>query len=181
MATLYQRILQDRFELLAPALRQFLSEESGGRVCGRLSITRTPGRLHNLAAAAMGIPPAGDYDLVLEVLPFAGGQRWVRHFGTYTLATNQKDYRGMLIEYAGPASIGFELVVQSGSLFFHPRHAWVMGIPLPRWLAPRIEAENRSTETDGWRVRVRFCVPLLGLVAEYEGNVEPEKASPSGC
>jgi hypothetical protein len=173
LATIYQRILQDRFELLAPALRQFLGDERGGRVCGGLSITKTPGRLNNLAAAAMGIPPAGDYDLLLEVLPYAGGQRWVRYFGTYTLVTTQKDYRGMLIEYSGPASIGFELVVQNGSLFFHPRRAWLMGIPLPLWLAPRIEAENQSIETGGWRVCVRFGVPLLGLVAQYEGNVMP--------
>ena len=176
MATIYQRILKDRFELLAPALRQFLGNECGGRVSGRLPIARTPGRLHHLAAAAMGIPPAGDYDLVLEVLPYAGGQRWVRHFGTYTLATTQKDYRGMLIEYSGPASIGFELVVQTGSLFFHPRRAWMMGIPLPLWLAPRIEAENRSMEPDGWWVCVRFAVPLLGLVAEYEGTVMLERS-----
>jgi hypothetical protein len=175
MATIYQRVLGDRFDSLAQALGRFLGEERGGRASGRLSVTRTAGRLRNLAAAALGIPPPGEYDLLLEVSPHAAGQRWVRRFGTHTLETIQSDYRGLLVESSGPASLGFELSVEGSALLFRPRRAWVLGIRLPLWLAPRIEADNWPNETGGWRVHLRFGVPFLGLVGEYEGDVKPEE------
>ena len=142
MATINQRVLGDRFELLAPALGRFLSKECGGRASGRLSVTRAAGRLRNLAAAVLGIPPPGEYDLLLEVSPHAAGQSWVRHFGAHTLETTQSDYRGLLVESSGPASIGFELSVEGSALLFRPLRAWVLGIRLPLWMAPRIEADN---------------------------------------
>jgi Domain of unknown function (DUF4166) len=172
LATIYQRVLGDRFELLAPALARFLGEEHGGRASGRLSVTRTAGRLRNLAAAILGIPPPGEYDLLLEVMPHAAGQRWVRRFGSHTLETIQADYRGLLVESSGPASLGFELSVEGGALLFRPCRAWVLGIRLPLWMAPRIEADNWPNETRGWRVHLRFGVPLLGLIGEYEGDVK---------
>lgn len=137
MATIYQRVLGDRFELLARALGRFLSEDRGGRASGRLSVTRTAGILRNLAAAVLRIPPPGEYHLLLEVSPHAAGQRWVRHFGAHTLDTIQGDYGGLLVESSGPASIGFELSVEGGALLFRPLRAWVLGIRLPLWLAPR--------------------------------------------
>jgi hypothetical protein len=178
LATIYQRVLRDRFELLCPALRRFLGQEAGGRALGRLSVTRTAGRLRNFAATALGIPPAGEYDLLLEVTPLAGGQLWVRRFGAHTLETIQTEYRGLLVESSGPASLGFELIVGDGALFFRPCRAWVLGIRLPLWLAPCIEADNRPGDSGGWRVHLRFRVPLLGLVGEYEGDVMPEATSP---
>jgi hypothetical protein len=175
LATIYQRVLGDRFESLTPTLGRFLAKERGGRASGRLSVTRTAGRLRNLAAAALGIPPPGEYDLLLEVSLHVAGQRWVRRFGVHTLETIQSDYRGLLVESSGSGSLGFELAVESGALLFLPRRAWVLGVRLPLWLAPRIEAENWPMEPDGWRVRVQFRVPLLGLVGEYEGDVIPKE------
>jgi hypothetical protein len=131
-------------------------------------------------AAALGIPPAGEYDVLLEVLPRGNGQRWVRRFGGHTLVeTDQSEQQGLLLESSGPGCIGFELIISEGALFFRPRRAWLFRLRLPLWLAPRIEAENWPNEPGGWRVHVRFGVPCLGRVAEYEGIVTPEaEASP---
>jgi Domain of unknown function (DUF4166) len=174
LLTIYERVLGERFASLNPSLRRFLGEALGGRAAGTLRVTRADGLIRNAIAAAMGIPPAGEYETQLEVTPLRDGQRWSRRFGTYALETSQSEYRGLLLESTGPASIGFELVVQEGSLLFLPRRAWVFGIPLPLWLAPRIEAENSPVESGGWRVRVRFGIPMLGQIAEYEGDVISE-------
>jgi hypothetical protein len=173
--TIYQRVLQDRFGLLHPALRQFLGDERGGRAVGRLRVTRAGGWLRRLAGAALGLPPAGDYDLLLVMTPHGDGQRWVRHFGKHLLTTTQSDHRGLLVESSGPGSLGFELVVEGGALFFRPRRAWVLGVPVPLWLSPGIEVENVPAGSGGWRVVVRFRLPLLGPVGEYEGEVTPEE------
>jgi hypothetical protein len=177
LLTIYERVLRERFGSLNPPLRHFLADARGGRAVGLLRVTRAMGRVRNAIASGLGIPPAGEYETELDVSPLADGQRWKRRFGDYALETTQREYRGLLVEASGPASIGFELVVDQGSLLFVPRRAWVFGIPLPRWLAPRIEAENSPAESGGWRVRVRFGVPLLGQVAEYEGNVIEEAAA----
>jgi hypothetical protein len=174
LATIYQRVLGDRFDLLPQSLGRFLSDEHGGRATGRLTVTRSAGYLRGLAAAALGIPPAGDYYLLLEVSPHGAGQRWVRRFGHHRLETTQIDHRGLLVESTGPASLGFQLTIERGALVFRPCRAWVLGIPWPPWLAPSIEAKNWPNESGGWRVRVEFCVPLLGLVGKYEGDVMPE-------
>ncbi len=174
MTTIYQRVLRDRFELLPAALGRFLGDERGGRATGRLMVTRTAGSLRPLVAAALGIPPPGEYSLLLEVVPDGRGQRWVRRFGPHTLTTHQVEERGLLVESSGPASLGFMLSVENGVLRFRVRRAWLLGVPWPRWLAPTIEADNWAREPDGWRVRVQFRVPLLGLVGQYEGDVLPE-------
>jgi hypothetical protein len=171
MTTLYRRVLAERFESLHPALRLFLGEARGGRAAGRLRVTRGAGRIRNLLARALGIPPTGEYDVLLEILPQGDVQRWVRRFGPYMLETCQWERRGLLVEASGPGSIGFELTVREGALHFQPRRAWAVGIPLPLWMAPRIVAENTPSESGGWRVRVRFGVPLLGQVAEYVGVI----------
>ena len=146
MATIYQRVLKDRLELLPAVLRQFLSQEHGGSARGRLTVTRAAGWLRNFAAWALGIPPAGDYDLLLEVIPHGVGQRWVRHFDNYTLTTVQTEWRGLLIERKGLASLGFELIIRGETLLFKPRRAWVLVVPAPLWLSPCIEAENWANE-----------------------------------
>jgi hypothetical protein len=177
LATIYQRVLRDHFQLLSPALAGFLGNEHGGRASGRLVVRRTAGCLRRLAAAALGIPPPGEYDLLLEVLPHGTGQRWVRRFGAHRLETIQTEHHGLLVESSGQASLGFVLAVEGGALFFRPYRAWLLGIPLPLWLAPSIEADNWPRESGGWEVQVRFRVPLLGLVGGYEGHVTPERAS----
>jgi len=176
LLTVYQRVLRERFESLHPVLHRFLGEVRGGLAVGRLRVTRSRGRLRNIIAAGLGIPPAGEYDMRLEVSPLGDAQRWIRHFGGYALKTGQREYRGLLVEASGPASIGFELIIKEGALLFQPCRAWAFGIPIPLWSAPRIVAENWPGESGGWRVRVCFGVPLLGQVAEYEGDVIAEDA-----
>lgn len=171
MTTIYERLLQGRLDRLPAALRQFLSQASGGQATGRLTVTRAPGWLRRLAAWALGIPPAGDYELVLDVSPHGAGQRWSRHFGKHTLTTTQIAWRELLVERKGLASLGFELQVEGERLCFKPRRAWVLGVPVPLWMSPQIEAENWPSEAGGWHVRVVFRVPLLGQVAAYAGEV----------
>jgi hypothetical protein len=176
--TVYQRVLGERFQSLHPVLQQFLGNEHGGRAFGRFRVVRPTGGIRSIVASALGLPPAGEYGLLLEVLPTAAGQRWVRHFGKHVVETLQSEHRGQLVEASGPASLGFKLEVREGGLFFVPHRAWLFNLPLPLWLAPHVEAENWPGQSGGWQVRVHFRVPLLGQVAEYEGEVAPEDG---GC
>jgi hypothetical protein len=174
LPTIYQRVLGERFGAMDAALQRFLGSDVGGQARGRLRVRRFGGWPLGLVATAMGIPPDGEYEMHLEVTPRGDGQRWVRRFGGYTLATVQAARAGLLVEWSGPASLGFELIVADGALRFRARRAWILGMPIPLWLAPEIEAENRALESGNWWVHVRFRLPRLGPLAEYVGEVAPE-------
>lgn len=180
MPTLYERLLRDDFATLHPVMARFLAREEGGTAQGRFEVRRGQGWLRNLFARLIGIPPAGAYDLHLEVTPIPGGQRWVRHFGPHRLTTDQLEWRGRLIERVGLASLGFELIAEKDVLHFRPRGAWVCGIPWPGWLSPRVDSWDRAADPTSWHVRVRFELPVLGYVAEYEGVVTPAAEANAG-
>jgi hypothetical protein len=172
LCTLYQRVLGDRFACLPAGLRTFLGNGGAKQASGPVEIVRQKGWLRNRIASLLGIPPAGHYHVRLEVIPVGRTERWLRRFAHFTLETRQRAYRGLLLESSGPGSIGFELVVRDGDLYFHCRRAWVFGVPVPLWLAPRIASENRAVASGGWSLSVRFSVPGLGQIAEYRGEVQ---------
>ena len=153
---------------------RFLSDERGGRATGRLTVSRGAGIPRGLAAKALEIPAAGDYDLVLEVTPHRTGQGWVRRFGT--AARPFKPTTSVVaVESSGLASLGFELVPEGETLYFVLRRAWGARHPSRRSrLCCVIEVQNVLREPSGWWVRVRFSVPVLGFVGQYEGEVVPD-------
>jgi hypothetical protein len=173
LPTIYQLLLQERFALLHPVLQTFLGDAGEKRAGGRLQVIRTGGWLRHAIATLMGIPPAGGYEVSLEVSAVADGERWRRRFGGHTLKTVQNVRRGLLVEASGPGSLGFELIVEDGALLFRRRRAWLFGVRLPLWLAPTIEAANMPTDSGSWHVSVRFSIPVLGDIGRYEGEICP--------
>jgi len=177
--TIYQQALGDQFGLLHPLLQAFLGAECVKRAQGRMHVIRGRGWFRHTIANLLGIPPAGLYDVSLEVSYVEGGERWRRQFGEHVLETVQSVRGGLLAEASGRASLGFEMLVQDGALLLRRRRAWLGGIRLPLWLAPHVEAEDTATDGPAWRVSVRFGIPFLGEVARYEGEVASCKVLPT--
>ena len=78
----------------------------------------------------------------------------------------------------GIIKIGLALVIERGKdgdkLRFIPRRCTVLGIPLPKFLLPR--EESFEAERDGkFHFNVAVKIPIAGLIAAYEGWLEPEK------
>jgi hypothetical protein len=171
LQTLYQRVLGDRFSSLQPGLQAFLAADCPKHASGSMQVVREKGWFRNRIASLLGIPPAGRYETHLEVLPWSCGERWLRHFNAHTLETRQRAYGDLLLESSGPGTIGFELAVDRGGLLFRCRRAWLVGVRIPLWLAPQIEADNRAVDPERWSVSVRFSVLGLGQIAKYEGEI----------
>jgi hypothetical protein len=150
---------------------------------GVFRVRRGQGLGARLLAAILGMPkPADEVPVSLKIERTADGERWVRSFSDQPLATVQWRRGDFLVEAIGPTQCWFRLYVADGALVFdHVRSAIGMrsfALPLPRWLAPRIEgrAEPRS---DGVHVRVHIYAPFFGLLVAYEGTVTLERgASP---
>jgi hypothetical protein len=79
------------------------------------------------------------------------------------------------MEAAGPYRFGVELRVETGRLVFVFVRGWLGPLPLPGWLAVRIESTvTADAMADAWWISVAIYAPLLGLLARYEGEVHPD-------
>lgn len=170
---LYPRLLGADWPLLAEAIRRAHTLRSAAQGRGRFRIERG----HSLLAQTFGwllrLPDASsDAEAEVTVTPEAGGERWVRHFGTRRIVTHQYEAAPQVFaERFGIIEFRFGLEVAHGNLIFHQRGVTLLHLPLPTSLAPRIEA----TETmcaEGMEVLVRIVLPLGGLLLSYQGIVE---------
>ena len=176
MTTLYQRILGERFDALDPVLRRFHSSETRAAGRGLFRVVHHPGWVRKLLLAVLRFPAKGDgVEVRLEVTPSESGERWVRSFAGRPLVTWQSAGRGLLMERAGPLCFGLAVEVVAGGLTFRTRRTWMLGVPLPGWLAPRVEADV-APAGEAWNVAVRLALPLVGRLLDYEGEVVPRWA-----
>jgi Domain of unknown function (DUF4166) len=171
---LYRRILGPRFDALPAVLRRFHDSPNGGRARGSLDVERGSGRLRNLVASLWRLPrPGSNVPVRLEVIVDGEKEHWIRHFPDHCLKSIQWGRGGLLIEAFGAGSFSSDLVIDGPSLRYEFRQAWLAGIPVPGWLAPRVDGRVEAGE-QGWRVVVHFSIPLLGEIVHYQGWVEPE-------
>ena len=174
VATLYQRVLGTRFGDLHPVLSRFHSSEV--RIAGRglFRVVYHPGWFRRMLLFATPFPPAGDgIEVMLEVSPTGVGERWVRSFAGRPLVTWQTHRGDLLLERGGPLCFGLVLDVVAGGMTFRTRRTWFLGVPLPRWMAPTVEAEA-IPNGEAWNVAVRLTLPLVGRLLDYEGEVIPQ-------
>jgi hypothetical protein len=93
---------------------------------------------------------------------------WQRQIGATVLDTRQFARNERLVEQSGPGTIEFALQADAhGSLHYVDVACRLMGVPLPRFLAPRVRAQV-SPNDSGWHVEVN--VQWRGrLVCQYAG------------
>ncbi len=178
---LYRRVLGSTFADLHPNLRRFHESPGSAVGVGHFRVRRHPGRLRGTLASVLGLPPASDAaEVRLNITVLGAGERWVRSFNGKPLITLQTVRQGLLIEQAGPTHFGFAPSVFNGGLVFRSIRVWLFGVELPCELAPSLHATVVPTER-GWFASVQMCVPVLGPVLDYEGEVIPQWKPPSRC
>jgi Domain of unknown function (DUF4166) len=171
---LYRRLLGDAFDRLPPVWRRFHDSPTGGSGSGTFRVTRGKGRLANLLANLGGLPRAGDAVPVrLRVVVEGERERWVREFPACRMETVQWARDGLLVEAVGPVRLGLRVQPEGEVLRFDVVRAWVLGVPVPRWLAPRASAVTVARD-DAWEVDVSLAAPLLGLLVRYQGLLTPD-------
>jgi hypothetical protein len=174
MTSLYRRILGPTFDTLPRSLQQFHDVETEWRGRASFRVTRGRGWLRNAAANLGGLPAAGEaVPLTLRVVREGDGERWVRDFGGHRMESFQRAWKGLLVESLGGVTLGFRLVAELPALRLVPARVWVLGVPWPLALGPRVSASEVGRD-DGCAVEVRAAAPLLGLLVQYEGLVVAE-------
>ena len=102
-----------------------------------------------------------------------GRERWVRDYAGRTMVSVQWQTGSFLRERLGPVVLDFAVDTGKEGLSLHLRRARCLGLPLPRWLHPRVRAEESAV--DGlFRFDVEASLPLAGFVVHYSGTLHHE-------
>jgi hypothetical protein len=109
----------------------------------------------------------------LEVIVEGERERWCRRFGDRRLDTLQWADGELLMEAFGAVVFSSVLVLDRTQVRYESRRAWLVGIPLPRWISPTVHGSVVAGES-GWRVETQVNAPFLGEIVRYEGWVELE-------
>jgi len=181
----FKTILGDHYKSLPPTL-QALHNDTQTTWHGKAAVQSGRNPLAKLIGHIVGISVKSGQDIPLMVTfeTDASGERWTRKFDEqsfhshFSLGTGRNTH--LAVERFGIAKIGLALVMEKGEdgdkLRFIPRRCTVLGLPLPKFLMPR--GESYETEKDGrFHFNVAIKVPIAGLIAAYEGWLEPEVAT----
>ncbi|WP_437964001.1 DUF4166 domain-containing protein [Sorangium sp. So ce260] len=177
MSALYPDVLGPAWAALAPPVQEL--HAGGARARGRFRVRRGRGLAARLLAALLRMPDAAEDVVVTLAVDAAGdGERWIRAFGGRLLCSSQWRSGDLLVEAFGLVQCWFRLRAEGGALVFEQARSTFglrgFGLPLPRWLAPRVEARAEPLR-DEVRVDVRIFAPLAGLLVAYEGRVADEE------
>jgi len=175
MATLFARLLADKFDLLPPRVRALHARETTHTYAGRADVERSAGLLARLMGAATRLPARkADQALHVTIEPTAHDERWTRKFADHAMPSRLWDAGGLLRERLGLATFGFRLDVENGKLTWRVASVHALGIALPARLFQGVLA--REFEQDGrYRFDVRAELPLVGLLVHYRGWLDVDQ------
>jgi hypothetical protein len=179
----YQDLLGPTYDLLAPSVRA--AHEAPLAAEGAMDVVHGDHVFTPLLIHIMKLPEKGtNLPVVLHVTsePRANDRVratmvWRRQIGATVLDTRQFARNERLVEQSGPGTIEFALQADThGSLHYSDVACRIMGVPLPRSLAPRVRAQV-SANANGWHVEVN--VQWRGhLVCRYAGSMRPATPDP---
>jgi hypothetical protein len=178
---LYPGMLGTEWNSLAAPLR--LLHAPGGKKCGRFRVDSATSRTGRLLAKWFGLPrPAANAQVLLQITPEGGGERWERSFDGRPFVTRQ--FRGAkecLVERVGAWELRFRLRVENGALRYIQQSARLcLGIVRLRFpLGPRVSAVERADGPNRVTASVSVRLPLIGQLIAYEGWLETEEPAGS--
>jgi len=167
--SLFEQAMGPAFERLHPALRRFHSLAGRWSLHGSVRTEPPATWLGRLLAWFIRTPLAAQEGAIrfeLDAAPLR--ERWTRHFPFSTMASTLSLRGGEVIESLGAATLAFDLQEVGGGLSMVLQRMRFFGIPCPRWLMPRIRAEERG-DADTLHFDIRADVPGCGTVVHYRG------------
>jgi len=172
-APLYRRLLGDAYAQLPPPIQAMHDLADTLIVTGLATIERGRNPIARVIAAAIGFPPAGENVPVKVRFTLRNGREvWRRTFADHSFTSTQEEGRGrfdrLMCERFGPFAFGLALVRDADRLRLVIRRWSVLGIPLPRALAPFGDAFE-SAEDGRFHFHVEIRLPVIGLIVAYRG------------
>lgn len=175
MTSLYKRILGEKYAILPKAVQQLHDFDSEAVYEGKCYVRRGTGLLSNIFADLLSLPKTGENSSVSVHFRSEGAKEcWNRSFNGRPFRSVQWQAGDLLYEKLNFTTLVFKVVATGQMLDLDLQQVYVLGLPLIRFLSPKVIA--RETEEDGrFHFFIRTSLPLLGVLVEYEGNLERVK------
>jgi hypothetical protein len=177
---LYRRLLGDAYAQLPAPIRALHDLADTLSVAGLATVERGQSLVARAIAAAVGFPPAGENVPVKVLFTLRDGREvWRRSFADHSFTSTQEEGRGsfdrLMCERFGPFAFGIALLREPDRLRLVIRRWSVLGIPLPRALAP-FGSAYESAADGRFHFHVEIRLPVIGLIVGYRGWLVPRVA-----
>jgi saccharopine dehydrogenase-like NADP-dependent oxidoreductase len=170
---LFRRALGGSFDLLPPQIRAAHEVAHCLVLEGRADVAGPSGPLAGFAARLFGLPREGrDLPVRVEMRGLAdGSETWERTYPGVTMRSRlvRGIGPGMLEERFGPLKVRLAVSADRDGLTLETAGARLLGLPLPRMLAPASRAPEGIDAAGRFTFDVPIHVPLLGCLTHYRG------------
>lgn len=172
MAILQAHMGQE-FEKLAPVLQAAHTDFK--RLSGKADVSQGNWAAR-LLCKAFRFPPIGPCHLEVDCDNREHEMLWHRRFNQHTMNSRfiaQGDY---LIEYLNGMKLYFKAVQRDAALYYEFHHTRFLGLPVPKFLAPKIlafEQENNGL----YQFKVEVSMFPFGKVIGYHGVLSLSSAN----
>ena len=169
--SLFPSVMGEAFERLSAPLQRFHSLRGTQSLRGRVQTEAPSTRAARWLARCLGAPhQAMDGAIRFELDAGPDIETWTRHFPQHHMRSQLSGAGAHLVEQLGVVRLRFLLLEQGGVLRMHLDGLQVLGVPCPRWLLPRVHAQE--TGRDGAVFfEVHAALPGLGTVSAYRGHL----------
>jgi hypothetical protein len=164
-----QACLGDDFARLPETVRR--AHVGNIHLTGQARVTRG-GALANALASMMGLPHTSDRaEMTVDGDHLPDRMIWNRRFGARKFLSCFRLRCGRLIESVGPFHLQLRLEVRDHRLHYVLERVTLLGVSVPRSLAPDLEAwEGERNGRYEFAVEVRL--PVIGRLVRYEGLLD---------
>lgn len=175
-SSLYEQLMGSQFARLPQAVQRF------HRLAGKWSLegwvdTEAPSSLvGRWLARSLGAPrhrTSGPIRFELHAQPHA--EQWIRHFPSRTMSSRLGRAGVFMEERLGASTLRFRLHATEAGLSMELHSLRFLSVPCPQWLLPTVVAQEHG-DGDTFHFAVRATLPVIGLVASYQGHLllQPE-------
>jgi hypothetical protein len=169
---LFRRLLGPAFDDLHASIRAVHAGDAA-RFAGYCEVTRGEGLVSRILCAIARLPPSGTrVPVSVVIVPTGDGERWERDFGGHSFVSTLWPADGELGERVGAATFRYRLEASVDHIAWNLVGMRVLGVPLPKFARAAIDA-GASVEEGSYRFDVSAAMPLVGLLVQYRGRLEP--------
>jgi hypothetical protein len=170
---LFRRLLGDAFARLPLPVQRLHSLHGVQEFSGRATVERGRSPLARIVGRLIGLPRPGlELPARITITASPVGETWERRIGSGRFRSHLREGRGaqaqLLVERFGLATMTIALVREGERLNYVVRGWRLLGLPMPRRLAPTGETFE-SAEDGRFRFDVAIRLPFAGLLARYRG------------
>lgn len=176
--SLFEKVLSSDFAKLPPAVQRFHRLSGDVTLHGQAETLAPETPLAWALAVCLGAPrraSRGAIQFELSAAPTV--ETWTRRFPTISMTSRLALCGDHVEEKLGLARLTFRVSATEEQLSMQLEKMRFLGVPCPRWLLPRIVAEERGTD-DQLHFNISAELPVAGKVASYTGHLDiPRRGS----